>query len=460
MPLSDLRDEMSELVFNTKYIICCDTGRRSESAGFLLSHKGFDVYVLEGGIPGPEPEAMPADTSVTGTPAADVKDAESGSQAAAESDTVPAGSAAHDEELASLRVDNEKLLAELKENQSAEARMSEQIEQLQQQTERSGKLQEDLDSLQQEADASAGRLVEASDHAVALQEENAGLTKRLEDLQSQVEAGEQGLESTLIEAKEQHQVLEQQVEELQSLLDKQQQELSVVSGDNEEAAGTVQSLQQDNEKLRTELREAALLLDEQKEAAGNQQDARQATEDALQQQQADWESERATLQQAMESEQHAIEGLRQELEQVKAKAEESRDALEIEQQQHLDKAREQTERLESINVELRNEQSMHAEELELSATEREQLQQTLNTAIEEKSHLEGEVESLKEQAAGLADSSAEELQLLQEQLGAEQARAAGFEQSGGDKDVQIRDLQQEILQSGEARSTLRAHQGA
>jgi len=52
IPLSCLRDELSELVFNSKYVICCDTGRRSESAGFLLSRKGFDVYVLEGGIPG------------------------------------------------------------------------------------------------------------------------------------------------------------------------------------------------------------------------------------------------------------------------------------------------------------------------------------------------------------------------------------------------------------------------
>jgi len=40
-----------------------------------------------------------------------------------------AGSAAHDKELASLRADNEKLLAEIKESQFAEARLTEQIEQ-------------------------------------------------------------------------------------------------------------------------------------------------------------------------------------------------------------------------------------------------------------------------------------------------------------------------------------------
>jgi len=40
-----------------------------------------------------------------------------------------AGSAAHDTELASLRANNEKLLAEIKESQLAEARLTEQIEQ-------------------------------------------------------------------------------------------------------------------------------------------------------------------------------------------------------------------------------------------------------------------------------------------------------------------------------------------
>ena len=130
MPLSNLRDEMSELVFNTKYIICCDTGRRSESAGFLLSHKGFDVYVLEGGIPAPLPETVPADMPVTDRPADDMANTDSGSQ-----------SAAHNEELASLRADNEKLVTEIKENQSAEARMTEQIEQLR------GELGESIDKL-------------------------------------------------------------------------------------------------------------------------------------------------------------------------------------------------------------------------------------------------------------------------------------------------------------------------
>ena len=48
----------------------------------------------------------------------------------AENDRVPGGSAADDQELESLRSENEKLLAAVKENQSVEARLTEQIEQL------------------------------------------------------------------------------------------------------------------------------------------------------------------------------------------------------------------------------------------------------------------------------------------------------------------------------------------
>ncbi len=57
IPLSDLRGELPELVFNVKYIICCDTGRRSSSAAFILSHKGYEVYVLDGGMNGLSPAA-------------------------------------------------------------------------------------------------------------------------------------------------------------------------------------------------------------------------------------------------------------------------------------------------------------------------------------------------------------------------------------------------------------------
>ena len=45
-----IRDRAPGLDPGKKYIICCDTGRRSAAAAFLLSQRGLDVCVLEGGM--------------------------------------------------------------------------------------------------------------------------------------------------------------------------------------------------------------------------------------------------------------------------------------------------------------------------------------------------------------------------------------------------------------------------
>ena len=118
IPLSDLRDEMSELVFNAKYIIYGDTGGSGESAAFLLSHHGFDVYVLKGEIPQSSSVAGAVETAIADNSTADVAD-----------NIHIIQSAEHIEQLASLRAENERLLEEVKKYQTSEARMREQIQQ-------------------------------------------------------------------------------------------------------------------------------------------------------------------------------------------------------------------------------------------------------------------------------------------------------------------------------------------
>jgi rhodanese-related sulfurtransferase len=195
IPLSNMRDEMFELVFNAKYILCCDTGRRSESAGFILSHKGFDVYVLEGGIPAASSDSPPVYTPDTDEPAADLTETDIGSLAAVESDSVPGGLTAHDEELASLRAENDKLLAEISESQSAEARLKELIEQ------QRGELcesSEKLNSLYDQVQGDKEKIQFLQDQYVALQDRHAEvvaahkleieqLYKQLSECQSQAD---------------------------------------------------------------------------------------------------------------------------------------------------------------------------------------------------------------------------------------------------------------------------------
>jgi len=50
IPLFMLRMKMAELDRDKKYIVYCDTGRRSSSAVFLLTERDFNAYLLKGGL--------------------------------------------------------------------------------------------------------------------------------------------------------------------------------------------------------------------------------------------------------------------------------------------------------------------------------------------------------------------------------------------------------------------------
>jgi CRP-like cAMP-binding protein len=50
IPLYFIRMKLGTLDRNTRYIVCCDTGRRSSAAAFILVERGFDAYVLKGGL--------------------------------------------------------------------------------------------------------------------------------------------------------------------------------------------------------------------------------------------------------------------------------------------------------------------------------------------------------------------------------------------------------------------------
>ncbi|MCK5480332.1 MAG: hypothetical protein KAJ06_04265, partial [Gammaproteobacteria bacterium] len=69
IPLADIRNKTSDLSTDRSYIICCDTGRRSAAAAFLLSQRGFEVNVLEGGLNALIPVNTPNPATITAAPA-------------------------------------------------------------------------------------------------------------------------------------------------------------------------------------------------------------------------------------------------------------------------------------------------------------------------------------------------------------------------------------------------------
>ncbi|MCB1735741.1 MAG: cyclic nucleotide-binding domain-containing protein [Gammaproteobacteria bacterium] len=52
VPLFYLRKKSAELDPDVPYIVYCDSGRRSSAGAYLLKERGFEAYVLEGGLAG------------------------------------------------------------------------------------------------------------------------------------------------------------------------------------------------------------------------------------------------------------------------------------------------------------------------------------------------------------------------------------------------------------------------
>ena len=50
VPLYFIRLKLKTLDPVVPYVVCCDTGRRSSAAAYILSERGFDAHVLKGGI--------------------------------------------------------------------------------------------------------------------------------------------------------------------------------------------------------------------------------------------------------------------------------------------------------------------------------------------------------------------------------------------------------------------------
>jgi rhodanese-related sulfurtransferase len=50
LPLYFIRLKLKSLDRNVRYVVCCDTGRRSSAGAYILSERGFHACVLKGGM--------------------------------------------------------------------------------------------------------------------------------------------------------------------------------------------------------------------------------------------------------------------------------------------------------------------------------------------------------------------------------------------------------------------------
>ena len=50
IPLYFIRVKIVKIDHSKKYVVVCDTGRRSSAASFILNERGITAYVLQGGL--------------------------------------------------------------------------------------------------------------------------------------------------------------------------------------------------------------------------------------------------------------------------------------------------------------------------------------------------------------------------------------------------------------------------
>jgi formylglycine-generating enzyme required for sulfatase activity/CRP-like cAMP-binding protein/chromosome segregation ATPase len=508
IPLAGLREELSELVFNATYILCCDTGGRSGSAAFMLSHKGYDVYVLEGGITaltsgeleaaGMSQQYGAVDNAVTaGT---DHKDAEvisfetgrSCPEPSADAETVAdvcAGSAvqtaadAGDDNvdaspdqarlLAELQQEKLLLAGELENYRNTEQRLTEQLELLRAElAEAGGKLGEfyshaksDADEKQLLRDQYAALQEEFNEQQRAYESKQEEAVRRIDEIQSQLDsarqeahAGTEAVTDELGNALANNDLLREELtaamEKVRSLEEQLAATLEAESGRAGEAAVALQEQQDYVQQLQSELQQLGDTNKQLQQSldAGAEQDQTASNE----------------LRNRLQEMEGRFVGLSGELEEVRGqlarKEAELDDGVarirELDQANRdlhasLESARHSITQLQTESGGTLQEQQVSLDELrsELAATldTNEHLRQELEETVAVRDRLREEFQARLDEADGRAAQAGEELADLQRQLGetadrlaAEHERGENLQQQNNERASLLESLQAEI----------------
>ena len=132
IPLSALRLEANGLDTGSKYIVCCDTSRRSASAAFVLSQRGFEVYVLSDGFSGVPAEVLVGNAATVTEPAsADVVALKPHASPVQVTEAAEAAVTPTSSESETLQDQIESLQSDKQEMESAQSQLSKRISDLQ-----------------------------------------------------------------------------------------------------------------------------------------------------------------------------------------------------------------------------------------------------------------------------------------------------------------------------------------
>ena len=469
IPLATLRGEVAELVFNAKYVMCCDTGRRSCSAAFMLSRMGFDVYMLDGGIAGMDAEALDQaglsgelllaavesclETEIRLDEVVEfedglheVTDTASTVEASETAATVTAAESATDAgtvtadlevEVEELRAWNEMLAADLEQYRTTETRLTEQLELLRGELGESGAKLADLYAQARADSEEKQRLQEESANLQenygrqlqVLQSELEETREQLTRLQSQADdtAGQQSsqaeiqqlqedLARAIAEAEEKQRLREEsaslhedQVRQLQSALEEARQQLTEQQSQADAATGQQQQLLEEAAATQQSSQAEIQQLQEELARASSRM---QALEDDLAAARETLPAEHAAV---LQEQQERVTGLQHALEQ----AEQERVTSEKDLQSELQDRVALSDRLGEELAAMREKFQQVTEDLAAAASQSEELEQRNTELVSGVESLQQKLDDSRqqmEQQAAAAETDREALERRIEEI--------------------------------------------
>lgn len=404
-PFESLRYQAASLAPDRHYVLYSNTGGRAMAGAFLLTERGFDVSVLQGGLHdqaiSEASEAPPADVATTAEDAV--------------------GSAAEDEIIQQRIREAEQRARELEERlkvaqrdqQAVEAERQQQLQKVQLAVEQARRKL--LETEQQKLEA-----LEERQRAYAEMERLTGNLEQLEnertslvDRMAEIEGLDKQMQSRLAKAERELIGERERAESASSSLEELSEKLSEVIGqreqEREQHARERGELKEEMTALQMELEQAQLDLDEARAA--------QQAEDALAAQREATVAEKQELQRSLdavrEESEHRLEGLQAELDRLRADNEALRADL-ASGSAEAGSAIEQAEaRAGDLEERLANAEKQAMEEQQAAAARLGELEAELATLREERDS--------ERQASADADSRRSELQQALDELKSDNA---------------------------------------
>jgi len=383
IPLSSVRREMHDLVFNVAYMLCCNSGQYSTSAAFILSHKGFDVYVLEDGlraIPENTPDHLP--------------------ESSPEAPEVATGNDGLEQQVSALHEQKQQLESELavahEQQASLERQMDEQAQQHEQDS-TSGQAAETLNRQTEEWDRERAQLMSANEET---QQRVAELQEQLAQAHESNTWDRSGIREELEAVQNERNSLQQQLDAAANDVAGRQQEIDELNGQlasvTDSAGEKFRELQARLESDLAGAHEQQVSLERQAGELKNlhEQDRQQLASDA--------------------------EGRVAELQEQLAQIHESNACDQSGMQEKLDdlaaSTNEKIESKESECIELKQQQSRLQEDLAAMQNERDSLQQSFGEEKDAAAGSQQKIDALNEQLVSVTGSADEQTQALENQL--------------------------------------------